>query len=222
MYLTPDSAALSSDVVCRALAIPIDLWPYAVGAIEQLANEWNWEAYGDAPIEDLTGFFDLLIDTLGGGCVIMAVGTIIPHARATLPDNWLPCDGSSHLRTDFPDLYAVLDAAFITDADHFTTPNLQARFVAGAGSGGGLALDPGDSGGEAEHTLSVAEMPAHAHTITTEGVTEGYVGGVVGLVPIDNVPDVTGSTGGGGAHNNMPPFLALDFAIVARVQASGL
>lgn len=217
MFLTPDSTAISSDPVCRAVALPIELWPYAIGALESLTYYHNWEEFGDADRDELLQVFSGLLTSIQESCVVMAVGSIIPHTRANLPDNWLDCDGSVYLRTDYPDLFDALAAEFITDADHFQVPDLRVRFPIGAGLRDSVDLDPGDTGGEREHALSVSELPSHQHAITTEGVTAGFIGEIPSTVPIDNFPGQTGAAGGGAPHNNMPPYVALNYAIVARL-----
>lgn len=94
-----------------------------------------------------------------------------------------------------------------------TWEQIQNRFLLAAGS----SYTAGDTGGEATHTLTANEIPAHSHAIYS-----GY-GDIV-----SNVSDAyryqkwgssdrgwktgnlgTNSIGGGAAHNNMPPYLAV-------------
>lgn len=98
------------------------------------------------------------------------IGTVVPTviAAANLPAYLLFCDGSTYNRVDYPDLYALLDSAFITDADHFTTPDLRGRTVIGAN--GTYAV--GSSGGESTHTLTSTEMPSHTHTQDSHNHTQ--------------------------------------------------
>jgi hypothetical protein len=87
-----------------------------------------------------------------------------------------------------------------------TWERLENRFLLGAGSD----YAAGTTGGEAEHTLTVNEMPSHRHTIlaTTQGTAFGsnYINPSNGS---RNSTDQTELTGGGQAHNNMPPYLAV-------------
>jgi len=66
----------------------------------------------------------------------------------------------------------------------------------------------GSTGGAETHTLTVDEMPAHTHDYTAHLGT-----GDAGPISLhDRIPSVTGptaSTGGGSAHNNMPPYITV-------------
>lgn len=89
------------------------------------------------------------------------------------------------------------------------------KFVLAAGN----TYKVGAVGGEAEHKLSIAELPIHYHEIARgsyagTGYTtsdhpflrsSGTVGG--GNPPIENNNNRTGNMGQGTAHNNMPPYV---------------
>jgi microcystin-dependent protein len=87
----------------------------------------------------------------------------------------------------------------------------------------------GDTGGEETHTLITSETPAHSHTDTGHSHSEIVAAPNVTTIGV-GAPEptaipgvgVTGigsasltSTGGNGAHNNLQPFIALNYFIVA-------
>ena len=68
------------------------------------------------------------------------------------------------------------------------------------------AFDAGDTGGAANHVLTIAEIPSHTHTYT-----DGYGSdGNIGDEPFEGQQEdsrTSGATGGGGAHNNLQPYI---------------
>lgn len=66
-----------------------------------------------------------------------------------------------------------------------------------------------DTGGEETHALITTEMPAHTHTSQNQQGTASSSGGAVVGVVAGN----TGSTGGSTPHNNIQPFLSVNYII---------
>ena len=80
---------------------------------------------------------------------------------------------------------------------------IEGECVVGYKSGDGDFGSVGSvAAGEKTHTLTEAEMPAHTHGVQTfsGGATQGN-----GTSSNTNPSGATGSTGGGGAHNNIQP-----------------
>ena len=69
----------------------------------------------------------------------------------------------------------------------------------------------GSMGGEATHTLTANEMPAHKHVINLAGDDSDWLGGsgATHVYKNSNSTVSTNNTGGGKAHNNMPPYQAV-------------
>lgn len=218
-FLTPDSSGARS--TCRALFFPDDEQWIAVvtGALNLLALPGQWEKYGLLTPEQAASawmpYFDMFCFKQGACRVI---GEIIAFAGPTSPDSrWLTCDGASLLRTDYPDLFTVIGTTYgAVDGTHFNVPDLRGRTEIGIGTGPGLSpRSLGDSIGEEDHTLTIPEMPTHDHNYTAPLLT-----GTATPPPLDTalpnpIAATTGSTGGGGAHNNMQPSLAINYLIVA-------
>lgn len=82
-------------------------------------------------------------------------------------------DSSSGLGRDCWDGWALCNGEVqkTNKGKDYTTPNLLDKFVIGAGD----SYQPGDTGGEAEHTLIVSEMPDHGHTLTDPGHTHAII-----------------------------------------------
>jgi len=145
------------------------------------------------------------------------IGYIFPFITESPPTNALACDGSTYLREDYPELYAALDTFFIIDADSFFVPDLRGRTVIGAGDGSGLTTRTvGEQGGEEDHQLDISELASHDHTIPLTATTLAVEPGeVTVLTPIPFFTQNTGLTGGDSPHNNMQPFYALNYGIIA-------
>lgn len=223
-----------TDYICRRVFIPNDLGLIMAvnGALLALTYEYNWQQIAttlETPAQ-AAALMSKMYDeyTESSACMI---GMVIPYATTNPPSGTLACDGSTYLRVDYPSLYGLLDAAFIVDGDHFVVPDLRGRAVIGAGQGSGLTNRPvGDTGGEETHVLTVAELASHTHTNSPHTHTESAaapnlttIGPGAPEPTAIPAPSVTGaatviidSAGSDDGHNNMQPFFALSYCMVAR------
>lgn len=193
----------------RALSIDDALISHVSELVAQLAREEEWLEVGDS-VEDVVAECWLALDSWYGNMMVGAISQFM----GPVPDGWLPLDGSTYDAADYPELWEQLDVVFKNvPAETFTLPDCYDRVI--AGSGGSLGL--GSVGGASSVALSVAELPAHNHTyvppvlnidLEGPGVPDVLAAGV-------GTPTTTSATGAGDAHENMPPYVALWFAVFA-------
>lgn len=233
-YLTPST--VPAETICRVLFIPaaLDWISVVTGALEELTFANNFSAYGAVSPETTAAVFSVMFDDFcfnRGACRV--IGEIVTMASPTNPDpvRWLPCDGTSLLRTDYPDLFASIGTTYgFTDSLHFSLPDLRGRVPVDAGAGSGLTPRTiGDTFGQETVTLSTTEIPSHTHTDLGHTHVEGNsaptaitIGAgvpapaaipTIGVTGVGNA-NIT-NTGGGGSHENSQPSLVLIYYIVA-------
>ncbi len=134
-------------------------------------------------------------------------GTIVMWSggNTTPPQGWAFCDG----KNGTPDLRARFILGSTYAGDNFT--NLNDR-------GGDGPLNVGNTGGERNHTLTIAEMPSHDHQHDMYWSWSGNC--TVGTTSFDcgggsrSRSDVKiAPTGGSQPHNNIPPYYVLAFIV---------
>jgi microcystin-dependent protein len=156
-------------------------------------------------------------------------GSILIFAGTTAPTGWLLCDGSAVTRTRYSVLFGVIGTTFGAGdtTTTFNVPDLRQKTVVGVGTNTTNNYALGGTGGEENHTLTVNEIPAHTHEITDPGHFHGQGGTSGGAVLVGSgankadqsntasaVTNITiNNAGGGAAHNNMQPYLALNYII---------
>lgn len=234
-WLTPD--APNPGFICRRLLIPngVDFLAIVSGAILPLTYESSFEQFGTLTPAQTAQLFQAMFQAFNfdsdGGCRM--VGEIIPYAGPNSPrSDWLLCNGASLLRADFPDLFNVVGTTYgAVDISHFNIPDLRGRTPIDYGLGPGLTNRPlGTYGGEEDHVLSVSELASHTHTDTghthlDNNATSTIINGGLEAPAASAIPSVTSTgsgnanltnTGGDSPHNNMQPFLAINYLIVAQ------
>lgn len=150
-------------------------------------------------------------------------GAIMVYGGGSAPEGWLLCDGSAVSRQVYWMLFSVIGTLFGggDGANTFNLPDLRGRFPLGqddmngipAGRVTAVAADVvGGSGGVEAVALSIGQMPAHNH------------GGAAGLAGSGGVQfagggaqasTVVATQGSGEAHENLPPYLTVNYIIKA-------
>jgi len=145
---------------------------------------------------------------------------------AFAPKGWALCNGQLLPINQNQALFALLGTTFGGDGRvNFALPNFQSRVPIHVGAGHTL----GEAGGEAAHTLSIQEMPAHQHALmgssntgNSQAAANNVFGVVAGRIYTDpaNLTPLQGTTvtnvGGSQAHLNLQPFLTLSFCIALQ------
>lgn len=145
-------------------------------------------------------------------------GRLEMTAAAGAPAGWLLCQGQSLLRASYASLYAAIGVVYgSVDGTHFNVPDLRGRTIVGQDSSQTEFDTLGEKAGAKTHTLSVAEIPSHSHASPAGG--QYWVGGGTnifggGTLYSATLAAATGqNAGGGGAHNNLQPYIVLNYII---------
>ncbi len=145
------------------------------------------------------------------------------------PKGWALCNGQLLPINQNQALFSLLGTTFGGDGRvNFALPDLRARVPIHVGEGHTL----GERGGEQAHTLSIAELPTHAHVVQASSgaaATPDPSGGFLASAPSalgtpygSSAPlaamaaTTLGNTGGSQAHLNMQPFLTLSLCIALQ------
>jgi len=149
------------------------------------------------------------------------------------PAGWAMCQGQLIPISQNTALFSLLGTQYGGDGrSNFALPNLQGCFPLNAGTGAGLTQRvQGETGGSSTVTLLASEMGVHSHQVQTVDAagssptpagalfaqahrqrfaTNAYASAFAAGPSLS--PVVTPS-GGGQPHNNLPPYLVLNFCI---------
>ena len=206
--------------------------PTLPAATPTMTNEVTSKAYVDSRTFP-TGALNIYVGTTAPtGWVLSAGGTIgNASSGATTRANADTSDLFTLLWNSLADGQAAVSggrgvsaAADFAANKTIALPDLRGRIAVGKDDMGGSAANRitsastnganattlGGVGGAQTHTLTVPEMPAHTHSIGTAITITAGAGGIAEATP---GAVNSGSTGGGGAHSNTQPWIALNYII---------
>ncbi|MDL9979517.1 phage tail protein [Microbacterium sp. ASV49] len=149
------------------------------------------------------------------------------------PKGWAMCSGQLIPISQNTALFSLLGTYYGGNGtSNFALPNLNGVMVIGQGQGPGLSLrDIGEIGGASAVSLVQDELPPHTHqpigstATATSGEPQNLTWAEPRLgraqraayAPTPSTPMAPlGMTGGGAAHNNMPPYLAMYYVIALQ------
>lgn len=158
------------------------------------------------------------------------LGEIRMFAGNYAPQGWALCDGRILQIAQNQALFSILGTTYGGDGrSTFALPDLRGRVPVNAGNGPGRTARPfGSSGGAETVTLTANQMPNHTHPAmgSSNAASQYSPAGQVwanetsGTAAVyNNTPNTAmhaqaiGATGGNQPHENMPPFLCVNFII---------
>lgn len=207
-------AVVASSMSARTVFLSGDSSALLFSALAAINAFWQWTD-SDGIDDSEWDFIQALIDKANYQLMTPNIGQLITYVTADAPAYTIPCDGGTYNREDYPDLYALLDAAYIVDADTFVTPDLNSRSPIGAGEGSGLsAYDVNQQAGEEAHILLESEIPSHSHGLFEFTALAVEPGELPVLDPNPLALRTTDVTGGDGSHNTIHPVTAVKFAVI--------
>jgi microcystin-dependent protein len=150
------------------------------------------------------------------------------------PRGWALCDGQVMSISQNTALFSLLGTTYGGDGKTtFALPDLQGRAAMHSGQGPGLSShDLGEAGGSETVSLLQSEMPAHPHNLQAQAApadvaipTGAVPARVIGTTPylppaggplVSMAPVALGGAGGDQPHNNMQPYLTVNFCIALQ------
>ena len=150
------------------------------------------------------------------------------------PKGWAFCDGQLLPLSQNTALFSLLGTTYGGDGKStFALPNLQGNAAMHPGQGPGLSLhDLGETGGSDFVSLLESEIPSHSHAMLAQNVPTGQLADPTGTTfcrpssgnlfttnlssPVNMAPQALAPAGGDQPHNNMQPYLTLNFCIALQ------
>lgn len=196
-----------------------DIWDLEVATLSKVGGVWQSPTWTDARAVS----------------ALVPAGAVQFFATPAAPMGWLVCNGSAVSRATYSALFAAIGTTYGSGdgATTFNLPNLEGRVPVGKDAADADFSAMGKTGGTKAHTLTAAQMPSHTHTqnahshnLDTGGFSDingsdpsgriragsdssGRYYANVNHLAVNSATATNQNTGGGGAHNNLQPYIAL-------------
>ncbi len=157
------------------------------------------------------------------------VGEIRMFAGNFAPAGWMFCEGQLLPISENDTLFNLIGTTYGGDGQStFALPDLRGRIPIHAGTGpGGVTRQLAETGGTEQETLTIQQIPVHNHAFLTSmgtGTQNAPAGEVLASGSSVSIfrpqtptqalaPQTISSAGGNQPHENMVPFLCVDFII---------
>jgi microcystin-dependent protein len=172
-------------------------------------------------VDGVTSAIQTQLNTLTGSIasiVTVPTGVISQFAgdAADVPTGWLLCDGSTFSSTTYSTLATLLADKYGTHlGTDYYLPNLKGKIPVGLDASQTEFDTLGETGGVKEVTLDVTQIPAHSHSgqivFDTPPASTGTTG--VQITGVGDSQPTTGTAGGGLPHNNLQPYIVVNYII---------
>ena len=182
-----------------------------IGFTQELTVDGNLNVTGNIQAE--------IIDNLK-----LPPGIIFPFAGQSAPDGYLICAGQEVSRQEYSDLFEVIGELYGSGDGEttFNLPDLRGRMPLGKDNMNEQSANRventqadslGGAAGEENHQITVDEMPSHSHSVLSWANNNSQNLGFSTNPTGGTHQAAVNASGGNQPHNNMPPYLTLNYLI---------